>query len=198
MRFEEILALAEGPERKAALVSWIQGLYASADEAPILVGGAAVELYTTGAYTTGDVDLVGRVRPAVALELRNAGFERHGRHWVHESAQEFVEFPGSTLGPEEVATWALLGGRRIRIISVEDLLVDRLGSWDYWQSSVDGANAYLLWRARHATIDRARLERRVTHAGWLKAYRALIHFAARWEQDEPTRDHIEQWAVAGP
>jgi hypothetical protein len=200
---EEILALNESPTRTAALVEWIQGLYGDEDTAPILVGGAAVELYTTGAYTTGayttgDLDLVGHVPPVVARKLERAGFERHGRHWIHETAQVFVEFPGSALDPEEVASWVLLEGRRVRVISVEDLLVDRLGAWQYWRSSVDGANAYQLWWAQAAGIDSVRLEQRVTQAGWLKAYRALIRFAARWEADEPTAEQIEEWAIAGP
>ena len=46
------LQLSEGPRRTAAVVAWIQSLYASSP--PVLVGGAAVELYTGGAYTTGD------------------------------------------------------------------------------------------------------------------------------------------------
>lgn len=198
MEAKEILALDESPTRTAALVEWIQGLYGDEDAAPILVGGAAVELYTTGAYTTGDLDLVGHVPQVVTRQLESAGFERHGRHWIHEPAQVFVEFPGSALDPEEVASWVLLAGRRIRVISVEDLLVDRLGAWEYWRSSVDGANAYLLWWAQAARIDPVRLEQRVTQAGWLKAYRALTRFAARWKADEPTAEQFEEWAVAGP
>ena len=44
MEIEEILFRAEGPERTAALGSWIQGLFADDEAAPVLVGGAAVEL----------------------------------------------------------------------------------------------------------------------------------------------------------
>lgn len=198
VKLEEALALEDGPGRTAAIVSWIQSLYEQEDQTPILVGGAAVELYTRGAYTTGDIDLVGHVDPTVARALQNAGFERHGRHWIHESAQELVEFPGSSLEPEEVAHWVLLSGYTIRIISTEDLLVDRLGAWEYWRSSVDGANAFLLWRAQEARTDRLRLEERVTQAGWLTAYRALLRFAARWEHEGPTREQVEDWAAAGP
>jgi hypothetical protein len=198
MGVEEILALDESPTRTAALVEWIQGLYEDEDAAPILVGGAAVELYTTGAYTTGDLDLVGHMPAVVAHAFEEVGFERHGRHWIHETAQVFVELPGSTLDPEEVASWTVLEGRRVRVISVEDLLVDRLGAWEYWRSSVDGANAFLLWWTQAANIDLVRLEQRVTQAGWLKAYRSLTRFAARWQAKEPTAEEIEKWAIAGP
>ena len=198
VKIEKILALDEGPARTAALVAWIQSLSDNQGDAPVLVGGAAVELYTLGAYTTGDVDLVGSVTPEVTRAFEGAGFERHGRHWIHESAQVFIEFPGTALDPEEEATWIELEGQRVRIISVEDLLVDRLGAWEYWQSSVDGVNALLLWRAQNERIDVERLEHRVDRAGWHKAWRSLLQFTARWEPDEPPVEEVERWANACP
>jgi hypothetical protein len=194
----EILVQVEGPERTAALASWLQGLFGDGDAIPVLVGGAAVELYTRGAYTTGDLDLVGSVTPSVARALKEAGFEHHGRHWIHEPAQVFVEFPGSVLKPDEKASWFELAGHRVRIISAEDLLVDRLGSWEYWQSSVDGVNALLLWRAQKYHMDIERLENRVAQDGWQKAWQSLLHFASRWEQGEPPVGEVEEWANAGP
>jgi hypothetical protein len=198
MRFNEIIELDDSPVRTAALVAWFQGLFKNEDDVPVLVGGAAVEVYAGGAYTTGDVDLVGHVPPAVARTLTESGFERRGRHWIHQRGQVFVEFPGLSLDPEELASWQELEGQRVRIISVEDLLVDRLGAWEYWRSSVDGANAYLLWQAQKNAIDTERLERRVAQAGWLKAYEALVRFATQWKTALPTTDQVEEWAIEGP
>jgi hypothetical protein len=77
VKIAEVLATKEGPRRTAALVVWLQSLFEKDGTVPVLVGGAAVELYTLGAYTTGDVDLVGTVTPRVARALMAAGFERH-------------------------------------------------------------------------------------------------------------------------
>jgi hypothetical protein len=198
VEIEEVLKLDEGPERTAALAAWLQGLFTDDAAAPVLVGGAAVELYTLGAYTTGDVDLVGAVTPGVARALKEAGFERRGRHWIHESAQVFVEFPGESLDPEEEALWMEFEGRRIRIISIEDLLVDRLGAWQYWQSAVDGVNALLLWRAQEESIDSERLLRRVAQAGWQKALQSLVSFVEESKAGDPTDRNIEDWARKGP
>jgi hypothetical protein len=198
VKFDEILSLEEGPGRTAALVAWLQGLFEDEDATPVLVGGAAVELYTLGAYTTGDVDLVGSVTPSVAQLLKESGFKRHGRHWLHEPAQIFVEFPASVLDPGERAWRIEVAGREVHIISAEDLLIDRLGSWEYWQSSVDGVNALLLWSAQKQNMDIERLENRVVQTGWKTAWQSLLQFAARWEQRKPPAEEIEKWANEGP
>jgi len=198
VKIESILFLEDGPAKTAAVVAWIQGLFNDEVETPVLVGGAAVELYSAGAYTTGDIDLVGSVPSRVERTLRAAGFERHGRHWVHEAAQLFVEFPGRALGEDERAVWRNIGEHRIRIVSPEDLLVDRLGAWQYWRSSVDGVNVWLLWRALEDTIDLARLEARVRSAGWTDALQSLRRFAQGCENTLPSAEEVETWANAGP
>ena len=198
MDFEQILALDEGPARTAALVTWLQSLFDDQETTPVVVGGAAVELYTGGAYTTGDIDLVGAVSPGAAQALKKAGFERQGRHWILESEQIFVEFPGEALDPDEEASWIEFEGHRLRVISIEDLLVDRLGAWEYWQSAVDGVNALFLWHIQKDRIDVARLERQVTRAGWRKAWSSLIQFVEKWAPGELPTEEVEKWANSGP
>ncbi|MEO7793457.1 MAG: hypothetical protein ABIV06_01685 [Thermoanaerobaculia bacterium] len=97
--FAQALELPTGPARTAALASWLQSLYPPGLRKPILVGGAAVELYTGGAYTTADLDFVGSAPAQVAKELKDAGFRKTGRHWAQEEAQVFLEFPESELEP---------------------------------------------------------------------------------------------------
>ena len=52
MNLALILTMPDGVAKTAALVAWVQGLFVPGKE-PVLVGGAAVELYTGGAYTAG-------------------------------------------------------------------------------------------------------------------------------------------------
>ncbi len=198
MEIEEILSLDDGPAKTAVFVAWLQGLFMNDEEVPVLVGGAAVELYSAGAYTTGGVDLVGSVGPRVQRRLREAGFKRHGRHWIHEDAQVFVKFPGTALGANELSVWAEMEGQRVHIIAVEDLLVDRLGAWEYWRSSVDGVNAFLVWGAVRDTVNLARLEARVRETGWVKAWQSLRRFAEHWQVAMPPEEELERWANQGP
>lgn len=194
----EILRQPDGPDRTAALVAWVQQLSGREEDVPVLVGGAAVGLYSGGAYTTGDLDLVGPVTVDLERGLAAAGFRREGRHWIHEEAQVFLEFPGRSLAPDERALWVVLRGQRLRVISLEDLLVDRLGAWQYWESSVDGVNALLLWRVAGGGMDVDRLERRVHEEGWDRALASLRSFARRWREGDPPAEEVERWANSGP
>ena len=174
MGLKETLALPEGPERTTAIVAWIQSLFADDGRVPVLVGGAAVEIFTGGAYTTGDLDFVGAVPAVVGTVLKKNGFEKTGRHWIHRKGQVFVEFPGSSLGPNEKSVRFSAFGREVVLVSIEDLLVDRLGAWQYWKSGVDGANAFVLYRACRRMINGRRLKSRAREEGFSVALEALF------------------------
>ena len=107
--------LPDGPRRTAAIAAWIQSLYVS--KPPVLVGGAAVELYTRGAYTTGDFDFVGGVPATVGKALEEVGFRREGRHWVHSKAQLYVEFPGDAVQEHEKTAKVELDGISVLTLS---------------------------------------------------------------------------------
>jgi hypothetical protein len=198
VKISDALSLPEGPQRTATIVAWVQSLYSSENQVPVLVGGAAVEILTGGAYTTGDFDFVGHVPASVRRTLETSGFKRSGRHWIHDEAQIFLEFPGEALGPTEKSIRYGAFGYDVLLVSIEDLLVDRLGAWDYWKSGVDGANAYLLYRTCRERIDDERLTRRALEEGFEVALEALRSFDAEWGASEPDPAALEVWANQGP
>lgn len=55
---KEAAKIKEYPERHIRIVLVIKKALADFMIEPVLVGGGAVEFYTMGAYTTGDIDLV--------------------------------------------------------------------------------------------------------------------------------------------
>lgn len=190
----EILSLPEGSDRTIRLVAWIQGLYENPDAVPILVGGAAVELYTGGGYATGDLDFVGSVPPSVARRLRKAGFQKSGRHWFHEKAKLFVEFPSSCLENHERVVSFVAGDISVRIISPEDLLIDRLASWKFWNYAPDGINAALLYRARKKEMDRDRLTAAAEAKGVADALYELEKVMSTLPEGKAGDKHLEAWA----
>lgn len=190
MVFDRILELDPGPRRTAALVAWFQGLFEDRREAPVLVGGGAVELYTGGAYVTGDLDFVGYLTEAVTERLQNQGFRRRGRHWVHPSAEIFIELPARTFDRVVRVDSTAIGEAVVRVLSPEDVLVDRLAAWKFWRSSLSGVNAYLIWKERGDEMDIAWLERSAKSEAVEDALANLRAFADR----ERGPEEVEQWA----
>ena len=97
---------------------------------PIVVGGTA-EAYWTGrdVYHETDLDLwiAGPIGKPISDALRGLGFKREARHWVRPGLEVVLEFPGGEfagaferLAVEEVA------GRRVAVIGLDDLYLDRL------------------------------------------------------------------------
>ena len=140
---------------------------------PVLVGGAAVELYSRSAITTGDFDIVTPAQPDFEEELQRVGFVRPSgpgkatRGWIH---------PDLALGFEVVAD-TLLDGEADRdrlvlidlapdgiaaFVSVEDMIADRMGQ------HASGTAPEMLDQARrlfilHADADLAYMERRIRY-----------------------------------
>ena len=184
-----LLTLPDGVSRTAALVAWFQSLFAEA-AVPVLVGGAAVELYTAGAYTTGDLDFAGHLTPAVERRLRHEGFTRQGRSW-RLGDDVFLELPAGRLEPGARSVSLRVGEREVVVLAIEELLLDRLAAWKHWRSEVDAGNALLLWMRYEAEVDRNRLQDLASQQGLGDALDALKSFAAK--SSTPTEEEIERW-----
>jgi len=165
---------------------------------PVLVGGAAVELYTGGAYTTGDYDFVGDVPESVGKALEEAGFKREGRHWIHQEAELFVEFPGTAVQPHEKTAMLEIGDVSVLTLSPEDMVIDRLAAWQFWKSTTDGASAFLIWRAQEKGLDLRRLGRLAERRGVEKAFARLQEFVRDVGARAPSAEDLETWASRAP
>jgi hypothetical protein len=191
MDLAEALRLDPGPNRTAAVVAWFQGLCES--QPPVLVGGAAVELYTGGAYRTGDLDFVGRIPSEVSRMLAEAGFRKRGRHWIHEEAQIFIELPAAEFDRTVRIDAIRINDWTVVLLSPEDVLVDRLAAWKFWRVPVEGINAYLLYRARGQAMDARRLEEAAGVEGVADELESLRRFG---DLDREPQE-IEAWAATG-
>ncbi len=135
------------------------------EEKPILVGGSAVELYTKGAYRSYDIDVL--AKESLEPVLEEMGFVREGRFFINPSMPEIsLEIVGSST-KEKVETIKLLGEKEydVRIISVEDLAIDRLNACKFWKSNLDCELVRLLLRGYYKKMDRGYLEDRAREEG---------------------------------
>lgn len=103
---------------------------------PIIVGGEALEIYTQGGYSTGDVDIKAPKEEASRV-LGEMGFARKGRLFVNAELGLYVDWLGESLeeGPEAEARTNLVEvaeGLSVRVVSFEDLLIDRLLASSSW------------------------------------------------------------------
>ncbi len=124
---------------------------------PILVGGAALEFYTAGGYSTGDVDLAMPKGPDVDAAFADLGFEKEGRFWIREDLELYFEAPAPAGLPGETAprTEIEIEGLKIVVLGLEDLLVDRVRAWVHWRSEEDRR-----WARHLAVLYADRLDRR--------------------------------------
>jgi len=134
---KKLYAMENESRRRAFFIALLSGeMVRRGAERPIVVGGEAVELYTQGRYTTGDIDLKGN-KEVLDEVLAEWGFTKEGRIWASKEYNLYVDWLGGFLDEGAEAERrtniiALDGENEIRIVSFEDLIVDRLCAAKYW------------------------------------------------------------------
>jgi hypothetical protein len=129
------------------------------DAPTIVVGGSAIEIYTEGAYVSGDIDLVGN-RTALAKILKSWGFTRKGREWYSQDwriAVDLVGGPGGLTGSRARVRIIVTPYGPVRLAAVEDLIIKRLVSAKYWEIRSDREHAAILARKYRDELDRGYL-----------------------------------------
>lgn len=107
---------------------------------PVLVGGAAVELYSGSEIATGDFDVVTARQDILEQALREHGFEKPmgkglmTRGWIHPALGLGFEVVGSELldghaDRDKVQLISVQDGEQFAVICVEDLIADRMGQY---------------------------------------------------------------------
>lgn len=140
-----VAASNQDPARRAVgIAAIVAEALRTVDQDPILVGGAAVEFYTQGGYSTADIDMVSEGGADLIRVMAELGFEKVGKDFIDKKNRIYIEFPGRNLGPTERVNTIQVEKRSLRILSVEDLIVDRLCACKFWRSVLDGVHALLL------------------------------------------------------
>jgi predicted nucleotidyltransferase len=179
-KVQKLLHQAENTQKKlekqlyvAAAISGAfeeEGIYA------VLVGGTVVEYYTAGGYTTGDIDMV--LPPLEKMEIERVmqelGFERFEdyRHWLHPKIPIPIEFPPGPLQighlPVQEVNEIDVEKVKLKILKVEDILLDRLIMAQEWKDLQAQAQSEMLMSAHYAEMDWPYVHRKASQIGILK------------------------------
>lgn len=134
---KKLFTVENESRRRALFIALLSGeMVRRGAERPIVVGGEALEIYTQGRYTTGDIDLKCG-KEALEAVLQEWGFIKEGRVWMSREYNLYVDWLGGSLdeGAEAERRTNLIAideQNEIRVVSIEDLVIDRLCAAKYW------------------------------------------------------------------
>ncbi|SDE51508.1 hypothetical protein [Sporomusa acidovorans] len=150
---------------------------------PVVVGGLAVEFYTLSSYLTQDIDMV-IPGDAYASEIMPVlGFRKCNNAWVFEQDPTIiVDFPPSPLGGswDKVLPVELESGEIVYMISVEDIIIDRVLAVKYWGDPEEWAQ-YMM-AAHYDDIDWDYCLKRADDEVCLEVFNKLKVLAEKYRQ----------------
>src|SRR5881409_4396567 len=82
-------------KKKMLLLGYITNSLERKSESVYLVGAQAVETYTAGQFTTGDIDITTTDRNETEVILARLGFKREGMVWLNRKLGLAVQIVGS-------------------------------------------------------------------------------------------------------
>lgn len=140
--------------RKMLLLGYITYRLEKEKQRVYLVGGQAVETYTAGQFTTGDVDITTTDSKATEKVLASLGFEQIGMIWLNKRLGVAVQivglFPNANLDKARIME---VGPYKVYVIGVEDLIVDRLAHVKFFKAAGDMEKAKVLYAIFKKRID---------------------------------------------
>jgi hypothetical protein len=166
-------------KKKLILIGYLFEELSKSGVMSCLVGGEAVELYTAGQFVTGDIDITVSDRSVATKLLQRVGFEREGMIWLNEKLKIAVQVVATHPSHAEKIRVIQVEGYAIRVVGVEDLIVDRLVAAKYWRSNpgMDTEQATVLYQNFRQSIDTVYLERRVGEENIEDIFKEIQRFA---------------------
>jgi hypothetical protein len=151
---ERAVASAEShTERILLLAATLTKALGSSKDATIVVGGSAIEIYTSSQYVSEDLDLVAPRQEAIKI-LESWGFAREGRIWWRSDWKIAVDLVGPDYTGSRRRTQIIdtrLGP--VRLAAVEDLVIKRLVEAKHFQSREALEQALMLASEYQGRVD---------------------------------------------
>ena len=139
-----------------------------------VVGGSALEIYTTGDYASDDIDLVVEDRDRVENVLRSWGFRKKGMFWRHPSFPTIVQIVGRfDSGSRERSQVVSTDYGPLRLAAIEDIIWKRVVEARSWNRPEAFEEAMLAVQRYANRIDWDYIEQRGRENGVLDLIRDL-------------------------
>ncbi len=129
--------------RKMLLLGYVSSQLEKKKQSMFLVGGQAVETYTAGQFPTGDIDVTTSDSTTTQKVLKSLGFEEIGMIWLNKKLGIAFHIVGY-FAPEKPGT-IRVGPYEVRIVGVEELILDRLSAAKFWNIPADYEKAKVLY-----------------------------------------------------
>jgi len=168
-------------EKQIYLAAAISSAFEKRGIQAVLVGGVVVEYYTAGGYTTADIDMIlpPLEKQEIETVMKELGFERFEdyRHWLHPHIQIPVEFPPGPLQIGHLLVQEVneieIASVKLKILKVEDILLDRLIMAQEWKDLQAQAQAEMLMYAHYGEVDWSYVHQKSSLLGILKLLQKL-------------------------
>lgn len=153
----KIEQLKNKPKYETMLItaSILTGLLEKYNIKPVIVGGFSVEIYTQQEYATRDIDFVSDGYDIIAKVLLSLGFIKEGRHFYHEEIEVAIEVPDNYLAGDydKILKVVIDNEQYVYLISVEDIILDRLRGGVHFKSEDDLLWSFKLLSSNYTTVD---------------------------------------------
>ncbi|HIP61229.1 MAG TPA: hypothetical protein EYG98_01590 [Sulfurovum sp.] len=126
----------------------------------VLSGGSCVEIYSSGRYTSDDLDLIDRFNGGhrkIKVIMEKLGFREYEmkRYFVHDDTELFIEFPRGPLGVGDAPVNEIACRRSktgtLKLLTPTDCIKDRLAGYYHWDDTQNLEQA--VWVAEANSFD---------------------------------------------
>ena len=177
----QAIARQQQLERQLCLAAAISAAFEERGAPAVLVGGTVVEFYTAGGYTTADIDMVlpPLEKKEIETVMEELGLVRSGdyRHWSHPQIPFPVEFPPGPLLIGHLVVGDVseieIEGTKLKILKVEDILLDRMVMAQKWDDLQAQVQAEMLMYAHYDEMDWPYIRRQASQIGVLKIFQEI-------------------------
>jgi hypothetical protein len=132
--YQKCNEIVDAYQRRITLAAWLTKIIKTlGGSPPIVVGGTAVSVYSGNSYATMDVDFISNSEEIAKEVLLELGYAKSGKDFYHKGLESLIEFPSRDYleDPKRFSEYTVPSTDLvIYLVGIDDLILDRIGSYD--------------------------------------------------------------------